>query len=111
MSLTQTVEAAVEQAFSAAGDLVKLGVLTEEGTTGFDFNTGEVISDESLYTIEFIETSSVLDSDRHVVKELVVRTKDLDGSRYSTITYEGKTYRFQSINEYTGITQLTVRSV
>jgi hypothetical protein len=111
MGLTQNVESAVDQAFIAADDLVKTGILSEETATGFNFSTGSLISDEALYSIDFIETSSVLDKDLNIVKELVVRTKDLDGSRYSTITFENKTFRFEKIEEYPGITLLTVRSV
>lgn len=111
MSLTATIGTAVDSAFSAAGDLVKKGYLSEKEVSGFNFSTGETILDEVVYYIEFIETSSTLDKDRHIVKELVVRSKDLDGSRYSTLTYNSKLYRIETIQEYTGITQLTVRSV
>jgi hypothetical protein len=111
MSLTASVEAAVEQAFFAAGDLVKTGVLTEETTNGFSFASGTLDSNESNYSLQFIEISSVLDKESNTVKELIVRTKDLDGSRYSTIVFNNQTYRFQKLEEYTGITKLTVRSV
>jgi hypothetical protein len=53
----------------------------------------------------------VLDKDLNIVKELVIRTRDLDGSRYSTISFGNKTYRFEKLETYPGITQLTVRSV
>jgi hypothetical protein len=111
MSLLQTVESAVDQAFQAAGDLVQLGVLLEETAIGFNFGTGTLISDEQPYSVEFIEVSSVLDKDLNIVKELVIRTRDLDGSRYSTISFGNKTYRFEKLETYPGITQLTVRSV
>jgi uncharacterized membrane-anchored protein len=110
MSLTATIETAVDSAFSAAGDLVKLGVLKEKDISGFNFSTGQVTSKEVTYKVEIIESSSKLDEDQHVVKELLIRDKDLDGSRYSTIAYDGKTYRIQTIQEYPGIIQLTVRS-
>ncbi len=111
MSLLQTVESAVDQAFQAAGDLVKTGVLLEETATGFNFSTASLISEEQPYSVEFIEISSVLDKDSNVVKELIIRTKDLDGSRYSRLSFEDKTYRFEKLETYPGITQLTVRSV
>ena len=111
MSLLATVESAVDQAFEAAGDLVQLGILTEETATGFNFSTGTIISDEQPYSVEFIEISSVLDKDSNIVKELIIRTKDLDGSRYSIITFGNKTYRFEKLETFPGITQLTVRSV
>lgn len=111
MSLTFSVESAVEQAFIAAGDLVKTGVLTEETTNGFSFASGTLDSNESDYSLQFIEISSVLDKDSNLIKELVVRTKDLDGSRYSIITFNNETYRFQKLEEFPGVTKLTVRSV
>jgi hypothetical protein len=111
MSLLSTVDSAVDQAFQAAGDLVQIGVLSEETATGFNFSTGTVISDEQPYAVEFIEISSVLDKDLNIEKELVIRTKDLDGSRYSTITFGNKTYRFEKLETFPGITQLTVRGV
>lgn len=111
MSLLSTVDSAVDQAFQAAGDLVQIGILSEETATGFNFSTGTVISDEQPYSVEFIEISSVLDKDLNIEKELVIRTKDLDGSRYSTITFGNKTYRFEKLETFPGITQLTVRGV
>jgi hypothetical protein len=111
MSLLSTVDSAVDQAFQAAGDLVQIGVLSEETATGFNFSTGTIISDEQPYAVEFIEISSVLDKDLNIEKELVIRTKDLDGSRYSTITFGNKTYRFEKLETFPGITQLTVRGV
>jgi hypothetical protein len=110
MSLTTTIENAVDSAFSAADDLVRIGFLKEKDVSGFNFSSGEVIQKETSYRVEFIETSSVLDEDQHVVKELLIRNKDLDGSRYSTIAYDGKSYRIQTIEEYPGIIQLKVRS-
>jgi hypothetical protein len=111
MSILSTVDSAVDQAFQAAGDLVQIGILSEETATGFNFSTGTVISDEQPYSVEFIEISSVLDKDLNIEKELVIRTKDLDGSRYSTITFGNKTYRFEKLETFPGITQLTVRGV
>lgn len=111
MSLTETIESAVDQVFTAAGDLVKVGLLAEDNVSGFNFNTGQNISSEQNYAVEFIEVSSVLDGELNVVKEIVIRTKDLDGSRYSTLSYNSKLYRFEKIQEFPGVTQLTVRSV
>ncbi len=111
MSLLQTVDSAVDQAFKAAGDLVQVGTLSEETATGFNFSTGTIISDEQPYSVEFIEVSSVLDSDLNIEKELIIRTKDLDGSRYSTISFGGSTYRFEKLETFPGITQLKVRSI
>lgn len=111
MSLTSTIEEAVEQAFQAAGDLVKTGVLSEETVTGFNFSQGEVVSNEQPYNVDFIEISSILADDLHIVKQLVIRTKDLEGSRYSTITFDSNVYRFEKLEQYTGVTLLTVRSV
>lgn len=111
MSLVSTVEAAVDQAFEAAGDLVKTGVLAEDTATGFNFSTGSLILDQQTYVVEFIEVGSVLDKDLNVVKDLVIRAKDLDGSRYSTITFDDKTYRFEKLEEFPGIIQLKVRGV
>jgi len=111
MSLSQTIDSAVEQAFNAAGDLVQSGILSEETALGFNFSTGTLISDEQPYSVQFIEVSSVLDSNLNIEKELIIRTKDLDGSRYSTITFGGSTYRFEKLETFPGITQLKVRSV
>jgi hypothetical protein len=111
MSLLQTVDSAVEQAFTAAEDLVQTGRLAESTATGFNFSTGSLISDDQDYFVEFIEVSSLLDKDQNIVKELIIRTKDLDGSRYSTISFSDKTFRFEKIETFPGITKLTVRSV
>jgi hypothetical protein len=111
MSLIATIESAVEQAFLASNDLVKVGVLSEETAEGFDFKARDIISDNQPYSVEFIEISSVLDEDRNIVKELLIRTRDLDGSRYSTISFENKTYRFEKFETFPGITKLKVRSV
>jgi hypothetical protein len=111
MSLLQTVDSAVEQAFAAAEDLVQVGFLSEATASGFNFSTSSIVTDEQDYSVEFIETSSVLDKDLNIVKELIIRTKDLDGSRYSTIGFGDKTYRFEKIETFPGITKLTVRSV
>ena len=111
MSLTSTVESAVDQAFEAAGDLVKTGVLSEETATGFNFSTGDLILDQQTYVVEFIEVNSVLHRDLNIVKDLIIRAKDLDGSRYSTITFDNKTYRFETLEQFPGIIQLKVRGV
>jgi len=111
MSLVSTIETAVDQAFSAVGDLLQKGVLSEENVSGFNFSTQKTISSNADYSVEFITVSSVLDKDQHVVKEILIRTKDLDGSRYSTIAFESQIYRFEKIQEFPGVTQLTVRSI
>jgi hypothetical protein len=110
MSLTSTIETAVDKAFEAAGDLVRIGVLKEKEVSSFNFSSGKIVSNETLYQVEILETSSTLDEDQHVVKDLLIRNKDLESSRYSTISYEGKTYRIQTIEEYPGVIQLKVRS-
>ena len=69
---------------------------------GFNFDTGTLISDEQPYSVEFLEINSVLDKDLNIEKELIIRTKDLDGSRYSTITFDGYTYRFEKLKTFPG---------
>lgn len=111
MSLSQAIVKAVDQAFLAAGDLVRQGLVQGELVSNFDFATKEVVATTDEYYTDFITVSSVVEEDYHTKKVILLRAADIDTSRYSTITIDSVVYRFESIEEFEGVTQLTIRSV
>ena len=111
MSLSQVIKKAVDQAFLAAGDLVRQGQVKGELVSQFDFAAKEVVATTDEYFTDFITVSSVVEEDKHIKKVILLRSEDIDTSRYSTISIDSIVYRFETIEEFEGITQLTIRSV
>ena len=111
MSLSQAITKAVDQAFLAAGDLVRQGLVKGELVSSFNFATKGVVTTTDEYYTDFITVSTVVEEDKHIKKVVLLRSGDVDTSRYSTITIDSVVYRFESIEEFEGVTQLTIRSV
>jgi len=115
MSLTKTIDTAVEQAFSSLSDLVKEGILENTNYTGFNFSNGTTEVDNSTKVLPVIVTEVYTKDDQSAsdfkepLTQILVKTKDIGFSRYSKITISGIEYRIEQIKQYEGITVLLVR--
>lgn len=85
MSLEAKFKAAVEKAFSAAGDLVKPATLYSEITSEFDFSTNETKSSKRRQEVEVIVQKTRKVVNNKYVTEVLMRS-GYDMSVYDFIT-------------------------
>ena len=104
-----TISAAVNSAFSAAGELVKTAILDSTVVSGFDFSTGTVDAAADTTTVEVIPYETGKKDRDSFTTELLMRSVDFPLTSYSFITYDGVSHSIESIEYYEGITVLKVR--
>lgn len=115
MSLSATVEKAVDSAFEAVGDLVKKGTLIYEESSGFNFSTGVTTKVTETRVVDVILTEAKVEEDESLENfnsprvQALVKTRDIGFSRYTSITIEDISYRVEDIKQYAGITILLLR--
>jgi len=91
MSLSAKVTAAVNKAFSAAGDLVQLGTLSSKNVSGYDFANRTTVSQSSTTTVEVIIETARRGSGEGFITTAIMRS-GLDLSVYDTLTVNNKNY-------------------
>ena len=114
MSLQTTIKLAIDKAFAAAGDLVKLGTLTKKEALTYNWSTGEYSSVDSVTTIQAIITDTLVapgEQSSSPETSIIVRSTDLgiDYALYSSITIDSVEYRISSVTQYEGIAMLKTR--
>ena len=98
MSLTAKVNAAVDSAFAAAGDLVRQATLSKKTVSGYDFSTGSTISTSSTATVDvIIQSKENPAGNGFTVKALMKSTVSL--SVYDTLTVGTESYNISSYND------------
>jgi hypothetical protein len=91
MSLSARVTAAVNKAFTAAGDLVKTGTLSTKNVSGYDFATRSTVSTTGSQSVDVIIQSTQKPSgDAFTITALMKTGVDL--SVYDTLTVNNKAY-------------------
>jgi hypothetical protein len=91
MSLSAKVNAAVNKAFTAAGDLVKTGTLSSKNVSAYDFASRSTVSTSSTTSVEvIIETARRGSGEGFITTALMKSGVDL--SVYDTLTVSGKAY-------------------
>jgi len=91
MSLSAKVNAAVNKAFTAAGDLVKTGTLSSKNVSAYDFASRSTVSTSSTTSVEvIIETARKGSGEGFITTALMKSGVDL--SVYDTLTVGGKAY-------------------
>jgi len=91
MSLSAKVTAAVNKAFTAAGDLVKTGTLVSKTVSDFDFATGSVVSSNSTSTVDVILQTTKRSSGEGFTVTAIMKS-GVDLSVYDSLEIDGKTY-------------------
>jgi len=109
MDLPQTISAAIEKIFTTLSSIVKTGTLQGKTSTTFNFQTGQAETVSSNKTIEFILLSDKLLDDGTSEQSLLFRTRELNPSLYSSLAFEGNTYRFEEVEVIEAATIIKVR--
>ena len=115
MSLTSTIELAVNSAFSAVDDLAKDAVLYKNNITGFNFSTGQATSSGAtqlpVKVIPYERTQKEDDNFYTFHSDLVsVIIKDtVDLTLYEEIGFDSNIYRIEGYERYPGIYVLFLR--
>jgi hypothetical protein len=97
MSLSAKVNAAVNKAFAAAGDLVKQGILYSKAVSNYDFATGKTVSQEQSLFVEVIIESTQKPSGEGFITKAIMKS-GINISVYDTIVVNNITY---NIIDYT----------
>jgi hypothetical protein len=96
MSLSAKVTAAVDKAFAAAGDIVKLGTLSTKLVSSYDFSSRQTVSTTSQ-TVEVIIQSTQRPSGEGFTTTAIMKS-GVDISVYDILIVGSKTY---NIVDYT----------
>jgi len=97
MSLSAKVTAAVNKAFSAAGDIVKQGTLSTKAVSSYDFASRQTVSTLSSQTVDVIIQSTKRPSGEGFTITAIMKS-GVDISVYDILTVESKVY---NIVDYT----------
>jgi hypothetical protein len=97
MSLSAKVTAAVDKAFAAAGDIVKLGTLSTKLVSSYDFSSRQTVSTTSSQTVEVIIQSTQRPSGEGFTTTAIMKS-GVDISVYDILIVGSKTY---NIVDYT----------
>lgn len=98
MSLSAKVNAAVDKAFAAAGDLVKQGRLSSKKVSKYDFATRKVVSSTSVILVDVIITTNKRSSGEGFSTSAIMKSGP-DLSVYDTLTVDEKSYKIVDYND------------
>lgn len=105
MSLDSRILAAVDRVFTKFAELTVPVIFNKKEVSGFNFGTGENVSNSiTISTTGFItESKSNIDGRGSSGLVLIVRTSESDFSGYTTVVVSGDTYscKLKSGNKYT----------
>jgi len=91
MSLSAKVTAAVNKAFTAAGDLVKQGTLSSKTVPGYDFATKSTVSTTETLSVDVIIQSTQKPSGEGFTVTAIMKS-GINISVYDTLTVNSKSY-------------------
>jgi hypothetical protein len=91
MSLSAKVTAAVNKAFTAAGDLVKQGTLSSKTVSGYDFATKSTVSTTETLSVDVIIQSTQKPSGEGFTVTAIMKS-GINISVYDTLTVNSKSY-------------------
>ena len=102
MSLSAKVTAAVNKAFTKAGDLVKSGTLSSKAVSDYNFSTKTTVSTITNQTVDVIIQSTQKPSGEGFTITAIMKS-GVDLSVYDTLTVDTKSYNIvdSSDNGYT----------
>jgi len=91
MSLSAKVTAAVNKAFTAAGDLVQTGTLSSKTVSGYDFSSRTTVSTSTTITVQvIIQTAQKVSGEGFITTAIMKSGVDL--SVYDTLTVGTKSF-------------------
>jgi hypothetical protein len=102
MSLSAKVTAAVNKAFTSAGDLVKQGTLSTKAVSGYNFGTRETVSTTTSANVDVILQSTQKPSGEGFTTTAIMKS-GVNISVYDTLTVGSKVYNIVDYtdNEFT----------
>ena len=98
MSITAKVNAAVNKAFAAAGDLVKQATLSKKTVSGYDFATRATVSVPSTITVDVIVQSKQNPAGNGFIVKAIMKS-GISLSVYDTITIDAESYNITDYND------------
>lgn len=98
MSLSAKVNAAVNKAFAAAGDLVQIGVLSSKNVSSYDFSTRKTVSTASTVSIDVIITTAQKASGEGFSTNAIMKS-GVDLSIYDLLTVNNKIYNIVNYSD------------
>lgn len=98
MSLSARLKNAVNKAFNAAGDLVKIGTLSNKTVSGYDFATRQTVGKTKSITVEVIITDTKKRSGEGFTTTGIMKS-GVNLSVYDTLTVDGKAYKIVDYND------------
>jgi len=98
MSMVATLKNAVDTAFFKAGDLVKIGTLSDRSVTSYDFSTGKTVGVENTLEREVILfTKKLPNGSGWSIDGMMKSGVNIDA--YDTLTVEGVVYNITNIED------------
>ena len=108
MSLSAAMEAAVDSAFTALGDLVVNATLSNSSVSGYSFATGALTEVESTVTVQAVLYSKELPSGEGFSQRAVVKNEGYTYDVYDTLTIGSDVYRITNSIDHTFAIELTL---
>jgi hypothetical protein len=96
--MTATLKNAVNTAFFKAGDLVKIGTLSDRSVSSYDFLTGETKGTEQTLEVEVILFTKTLPSGAGFSVDGMMKS-GFNVDAYDTLTVEGVVYNITKIED------------
>ena len=91
MTLSAKITSSVNRAFTAAGDIVKTGTLSNKTVASYNFATRSTVSTTSTLTVlVIIQSTDKPSGEGFTIKALM--KSGINISSYDTLTVEGKAY-------------------
>lgn len=117
MSVSSVIQAGIEAAFQAAGDLVKDGAVVLKGKQNFDPVSLQMTGDTPSFPVKLVlykEAVKLKDGVRFVEVKMLLKTSNiLDLSNVDTVSVNGKTWNVEekiSGSAYHAILKVTRRA-
>jgi hypothetical protein len=98
MSLRSKLTAAVDNAFAAAGDLVKTATLSNKTVSGYDFNTSATTSTTVAQSVQIILLSTKNSSGTGFNTSAIMKS-GVDLDVYDTLTVDAIEYRITDFSD------------
>jgi hypothetical protein len=106
--MQQIVSAAVTRAFDSLGDLAKSAVFTGRAATGFDFGAGVLagVQTSAEYRAVKVDTKRWVGGGLQQVTQLIVECDPGVLNGYTTVSFDGVSYRFKQSDGAYNVTTL-----
>jgi hypothetical protein len=109
MSLSTTIEAAVETVFKQLDNLAVEVTLVNSSSNAFNFALGEPVVQETTVNTKALVLETKLETGKSFYQKLLLRKAIFETSLYDSIIVNSVTYRVKCIEVYEGAVILEVQ--